>query len=243
MRAARWIVAFGLLGSVAQAQYRTIEERAVGQWRYTASRDERDGSASCSVATFWANSGRELRLTALEQPNSLNLAVQDPSWRMNPGTSGEGWINIDGDRFTATWRAISPTLAVTTLATGSPAAQRFIARFQGGYNMNMGLPWGQRIQAGLIGTRLATETMFTCVRNLFGMARVVPPPIAPQPVQPVAPPPFQQPPFQPPPFQPPAFQPPVVQPVVPPGGGELVKPLGPTGGPAPDAAVPGEKPF
>lgn len=158
--------------------WETIETTNFGQWTYSALRHTRDGTASCAVHTHWRENGRQLRLVALEQPVTINLAMSDPRWTLRDGASARGTIAIDGNAFAANFDGVGPTVMTTRLASGSDAVQRFIQSFRAGNTMRVALP-GDAFVAGLRGTTAATDAMVRCIARYFGGERRPAAPAAP----------------------------------------------------------------
>lgn len=162
------IIAGLLVAGTAFAAYRDIERTDYGQWTFTAAIDDSDNTYSCAVSTHWNNSGREVRLVALQQPYSLNLAVRDPSWSAGRGRIGTMRLNVDGRSWTANADGINATLINARLATDGASVGRFIAAFKAGNTLSITTPWGERVVAGLRGSSAATTAMQACMDRYFG---------------------------------------------------------------------------
>lgn len=162
------IIAGLLVAGAAHATYNDIERRDFGQWTYTAALDDSDNTYSCAVHTHWNNTGREVRLVALQQPYSLNLAIHDPRWSLGQGPIGSMRLNVDGRSWNANTDAISRTMINARLATDGGAVARFIAAFKAGNTLTITTPHGERIVAGLRGSSAATTAMQDCMDRYFG---------------------------------------------------------------------------
>jgi hypothetical protein len=184
MRAAAFAALFAmpLCTTPAAAQWSELESRPVGQWTYSALRHDGTGAHSCAVHTHWQQLGRQLRLTAIEQPYSLSLVLRDPALALQPGATGTMRIAIDGTPFSATFVSEDPAIAVVQLAAESAAARRFFAAFRYGNVMSIGMPGGYGFDTGLRGSNAATLAMNDCVDRLFSVA--APPALAAPPPAP-----------------------------------------------------------
>jgi len=158
--------------------WQTIETSNYGQWTYTALRHTVNGTASCAVHTHWHDTGRQLRIVALEQPVTINLALSDPRWTLRDNASSQGTIQVDGASFTAEFLGIGPTAMSTRLASGSEPVRRFIASFRAGNAMRVTLP-GDAFAAGLRGSSAAMDAMTRCIGAYFGQPRAPAAPPAP----------------------------------------------------------------
>ncbi len=165
----RCLIIAGLLAAgTAFAAYRDIERVDYGQWTFTAAIDDSDNTYSCAVSTHWNNIGREVRLVALQQPYSLNLAIKDPRWSAGQGRIGTMRLNVDGASWNANTDAINATLINARLATDGAAVARFISAFKAGNTLSITTPWGERVVAGLRGSSAATTAMQDCMDRYFG---------------------------------------------------------------------------
>jgi len=173
------LVGLPLLATPAAAQWSELESRALGQWTYSALRNDSSGARSCAVHTHWQQLGRQLRLTAIEEPYSLSLVLRDPALALPPGATGTMRIAIDGTPFSATFVSDDPAIAVVQLAAESSAARRFFAAFRLGNVMSIGMPGGYGFDVGLRGTNAATQAMTDCIDRTFRVA--APPALAPSP--------------------------------------------------------------
>lgn len=158
--------------------WQTIETTNFGQWTYTALRHATNGTASCALHTHWHQTNRQLRIVALEQPITMNLALTDPSWNMREGATARGSIAIDGNTFTAEFERIGQSVLNTRLAAGSDAVRRFMQSFRAGNTMRVTLP-GDSFTAGLRGSAAAMDAMVRCMDRHFGAPRAPAAPVAP----------------------------------------------------------------
>ncbi len=156
--------------------WQTLETSNFGQWTYSALRHANSGNAACAVHTHWHDTGRQLRLVALEQPVSINLTLSDPRWTLREGAIARGTIAIDGASFTAEFQRIDDSLMSTQLASNSDAVRRFMQTFRAGNTMRVTLP-GDAFTAGLRGTSAAMDAMTRCIAQTFGASGR--PPVAP----------------------------------------------------------------
>ncbi len=173
------LAALPLVTTPAAAQWSELENRALGQWTYSALRHDGSGARSCAVHTHWQQLGRQLRLTAIEEPYSLSLVLRDPALALQPGATGTMRIVIDGTPFSATFVSSDPAIAEVQLAAESSAARRFFAAFRLGNVMSIGMPGGYGFDVGLRGTNAATQAMTECIDRTFRVA--APPALAPVP--------------------------------------------------------------
>lgn len=171
MRAAAFAIAATLLvAPAAKAQWTELESRNVGQWSYSALRHNETGTNSCAVHTYWQQLGRQLRLTAIEEPYSLSLVLRDPALGLQPGETGLMRITIDGTPFSGTFSSDDPAVAVVQLAAESAVARRFFNAFRYGNVMSIGLPNGYGFDTGLRGSNAATLAMNECIDRTFRVA-------------------------------------------------------------------------
>ena len=147
--------------------WQTLETNNYGQWTFTALRHTGDRSASCAVHTHWHDTGRQLRIVALENPISINIALMDPRWNIREGATSSGSIQVDSQSFQANFDRIAATVLSTRLATGSDPVRRFIAAFRAGNTMRVTLP-GDAFTAGLRGSSAAMDAMSRCISVYFG---------------------------------------------------------------------------
>ncbi|HYF07567.1 MAG TPA: hypothetical protein VD970_08095 [Acetobacteraceae bacterium] len=169
------------------AVWQTLETQNFGQWTYSALRHSGDGTASCAIHTHWHETGRQLRLVAFEQPESLNLALADPRWTLREGASSQGTIAIDAASFTATFNRAGPTVLSTQLASTSDTVRRFLQSFRAGNTMRVTLP-GDSFVAGLRGSSAAITAMTRCIERYFGTRAPLPSGPVPAPGPRAAPP-------------------------------------------------------
>lgn len=162
------IAASLLAAGTASAAYRDIERTDYGQWTFTAAIDDSDNTYSCAVSTHWNNIGREIRLVALQQPYSLNLAIKDPRWTAGQGRIGTMRLVVDGNSWTANTDAINNTLINARLATDGASVARFVSAFKAGNTLTVTTPWGDQVVAGLRGSSAATTAMQACMDRYFG---------------------------------------------------------------------------
>lgn len=171
MRAAILAIATTLLvAPAAKAQWTETESRGLGQWTYSALRHNDTGANSCAVHTHWHQLGRQLRLTAIENPYSLSLVLRDPALRLQPGETGLMRITIDGVPFSGTFTSDDPAVAVVQLAAESVVARRFFNAFRYGNVMAIGMPSGYGFETGLRGSNAASVAMNECIDRTFRVA-------------------------------------------------------------------------
>ena len=147
--------------------WQTMETSNFGQWTFSALRHTQDGSASCAVHTHWSDTGRQLRIVALENPTTLNIMLNDPRWTLREGATSQGSIQVDAQNFTTQFIRIGPTALASRLATGSDPVRNFIGAFRGGNTMRVTLP-GDAFVAGLRGSSAAMDAMTRCIGQYFG---------------------------------------------------------------------------
>lgn len=170
MRAAIFAIATLLVAPAAQAQWTELESRGLGQWSYSALRHNDTGTNSCAVHTYWQQLGRQVRLTAIEEPYSLSLVLRDPALGLQPGETGLMRITIDGTPFSGTFSSDDPAVAVVQLAAESAVARRFFNAFRYGNVMSIGMPSGYGFDTGLRGSNAATNAMNDCIDRTFRVA-------------------------------------------------------------------------
>ena len=117
--------------------------------------------------THWHQLGRQLRLTAIENPYSLSLVLRDPALRLQPGETGLMRITIDGVPFSGTFTSDDPAVAVVQLAAESAVARRFFNAFRYGNVMAIGMPSGYGFETGLRGSNAASVAMNECIDRTF----------------------------------------------------------------------------
>lgn len=149
------------------AVWQTLETANYGQWTFSALRHAQDGSASCAIHTHWNDTGRQLRIAALDNPVTLNIMLNDPRWSLRDGAASQGSIQVDAQNFTTQFVRIGPTALATRLATGSDAVRNFLNAFRGGNTMRVTLP-GDAFVAGLRGSSAALDAMTRCISTYFG---------------------------------------------------------------------------
>jgi len=81
---------------------------------------------------------------------------------MQRGTQGRIRIAIDSRAWTANVRSVSNTQLVSVLSTQSGTTEEFLRAFMRGSRMQIDLPSGQRLNAGLSGTTRAINAMIDC---------------------------------------------------------------------------------
>ena len=147
--------------------WQTLETANHGQWTFSALRHAQDGSASCAIHTHWNDTGRQLRIAALENPVTLNIMLNDPRWTLREDASSQGSIQVDARTFTTQFVRIGPTALASRLATGSDSVRNFLNAFRGGNTMRVTLP-GDSFVAGLRGSSAAMDAMSRCIATYFG---------------------------------------------------------------------------
>ena len=158
--------------------WQTVETQTYGQWSYTAQRNAADGNASCAIHTHWHETGRQLRIVALADPDAIFVRLSDPRWTMPVESRARGTVQIDSRSFTAEFTAIERPALSFRLASGSDAVTRFLVAFRAGNQMRVTLP-GDAFVAGLRGSSAAMEAMTRCTRVHFGGRGPAPAPSGP----------------------------------------------------------------
>lgn len=157
----------GAVPAAAQADYRAIERQQYGAWRVEASRDGRDGTHACSVANQSLSGDMMFMISVMERPAQLFLSLSDRRWNMRRGAQGRIRIAIDGRAWTANVRSVSTTQLVSVLSTQSGSTETFLRAFMRGSRLQIDLPSGQRLNAGLSGTTRAINAMIDCRDRYF----------------------------------------------------------------------------
>lgn len=163
-------------GQQPQGQvWQTIETTNFGQWTYSALRHSQNGSASCALHTHWHETGRQLRIVALEQPIVLSIMLSDPRWSLREDARSSGSVQVDSQNFTANFARVGSSALAAPLATGSDPVRNFLQAFRGGTTMRVTLP-GDAFVAGLRGSSQAMDAMTRCIGQHFGQRQQQPGP-------------------------------------------------------------------
>lgn len=153
------------------ADYRTIDKQQYGAWSVEAARDSEDGTHACSVANQSLSGDMLFMISVMERPAQLFLSLSDRRWNMQRGAQGRIRITIDGRAWNASVRSVTSTQLVAVLSTQSGSTETFLRAFMRGSRLQIDLPSGQRLNAGLSGTTRAINAMIDCRDRFFASAR------------------------------------------------------------------------
>jgi len=161
----------GAAPAAAQANYRAIERQQYGAWRVEASRDQSDGTHACSVSNQSLSGDMMFMITIMERPSQLFLSLSDRRWNMQRGSQGRIRLAVDGRSWNASVRSVSNTQLISVLSTQSSSTEQFLRAFMRGSRLQIDLPSGQRLNAGLSGTTRAVNAMIDCRSRYFAGVR------------------------------------------------------------------------